>query len=312
VLRLSTPAPAHRLTGVNRSAWAAAARRATRSKLANIDTQACNIMDTTALLQSRFAIPKMDCASEERLVRMALEGSDVRALEFDLAGRQLTVVHGGAAQDLLSRLQPLGLGAQLLASDQAPASTIRADAQGDQEEARVLKLLLAINGVMFLVEIVLGVWAQSTGLIADSLDMFADAAVYSLALLAVGQAASRKVRAARVAGWLQALLALGALAEVARRVIFGSEPESTLMMAVGALALVANASCLVLVARRKDAGAHMKASYIFSANDVIANAGVIAAGLLVRWTGTPYPDFVIGTVIALVVLHGARRILALR
>jgi Co/Zn/Cd efflux system component len=254
----------------------------------------------------------MDCASEERLVRMALEGSDVRALEFDLAGRQLTVVHGGAAQDLLSRLQPLGLGAQLLASDQAPASTIRADAQGDQEEARVLKLLLAINGVMFLVEIVLGVWAQSTGLIADSLDMFADAAVYSLALLAVGQAASRKVRAARVAGWLQALLALGALAEVARRVIFGSEPESTLMMAVGALALVANASCLVLVARRKDAGAHMKASYIFSANDVIANAGVIAAGLLVRWTGTPYPDFVIGTVIALVVLHGARRILALR
>ncbi|MNY80002.1 hypothetical protein D3C86_2208760 [compost metagenome] len=56
----------------------------------------------------------------------------------------------------------------------------------------------------------------------------------------------------------------------------------------------------------------MTASYIFSANDVIANAGVIVAGVLVAWTGSSYPDLVIGAVIALIVLSGARRILNLR
>jgi Co/Zn/Cd efflux system component len=56
----------------------------------------------------------------------------------------------------------------------------------------------------------------------------------------------------------------------------------------------------------------MKASVIFSTNDVIANLGVIAAGAAVAWTGSRYPDLVIGAVIAGIVLLGARRILRLR
>ncbi len=158
----------------------------------------------------------------------------------------------------------------------------------------------------------MGLIAESAGLVADSLDMFADAAVYGLALYAVGRAAALKTRAAHVAGWLQLVLALGALSEVVRRVFFGSEPESVLMMSVGAVALIANAACLILIAKKRDRGAHMKASYIFSANDVIANLGVIAAGVLVTWTGSPYPDLVVGTIIAVIVLTGARRILKLR
>ncbi len=128
----------------------------------------------------------------------------------------------------------------------------------------------------------------------------------------MGRAAALKVKAAHIAGWLQVVLALGALAEVVRRAVTGSEPESTLMMGIGLVALVANVICLVLIAKKRDRGAHMTASYIFSANDVIANAGVIVAGALVAWTGSSYPDLVIGTVIALVVLNGARRILNLR
>ena len=115
-----------------------------------------------------------------------------------------------------------------------------------------------------------------------------------------------------MAGWLQLVLALGALSEVVRRFFFGSEPESVLMMSVGTVALIANAACLILIAKKRDRGAHMKASYIFSANDVIANLGVIAAGVLVTWTGSPYPDLVVGTIIAVIVLTGARRILKLR
>jgi Co/Zn/Cd efflux system component len=121
-----------------------------------------------------------------------------------------------------------------------------------------------------------------------------------------------KIRAAHIAGWLQLALALGALAEVVRRFIYGSEPESSLMMGMALAPLVANIVCLALVARKRDRGAHMTASYIFSANDVIANLGVLGAGALVGWTASPYPDLVIGAVIAVVVLNGARRILSLK
>ena len=181
----------------------------------------------------------MDCPSEENLIRMALaDASAVAALDFDLKDRVLTVQHGGSTQELLGRLIPLNLGAQVLDSVQSDESTAP-DAEGNASEARTLKLLLAINGAMFVFELIVGLIAQSTGLIADSLDMFADAAVYGLALYAVGRAAALKMKAAHIAGWLQVVLALGALLEVVRRAVVGSEPASMLMMSIGLVALIA-------------------------------------------------------------------------
>ena len=50
------------------------------------------------------------------------------------------------------------------------------------------------------------------------------------------------------------------------------------MMAVAFLALLANMGCLLLISKHREGGAHMKASWIFSANDVVINVGVIVAG----------------------------------
>ena len=263
--------------------------------------------------RSKFSVPKMDCPSEERMIRMALDKVEgVRSLSFDLPNRTLVAVHGIPAQDLLQRLQPLGLGAELVESARQEASDDEIEPPDNQAEAGLLRRMFAINAAMFAIELVVGVIGQSTGLIADSLDMFADAAVLWLSLFAVGRPAAVKTRAAHIAGWLQLALALGAMAEVVRRFIQGSEPASTLMITMGALALIANAYCLWAMAARRDDGAHMKASYIFLANDVIANAGVIVAGALVAATGSRYPDLVIGAIVSLVVLNGARRILALK
>lgn len=276
-------------------------------------------MSIEPLHRSTFDVPKMDCPSEENLIRMALREVPDLSLSFDLARRQVTVLHRGSADAVLARLTPLGLGARLLRNEAAPdAPGPLPDASGplpaadDLAESKVLRTLLAINAAMFVVEIVVGLLAESTGLLADALDMFADAAVYGLSLYAVGRAAHLKVKAAHAAGWLQLALALGALIEVGRRFAFGSEPVSAVMMGAGALALVANVTCLVLIARHRDRGAHMTASYIFSANDVLANLGVIVAGALVAWTHSHVPDLVIGGIIGIVVLDGARRILALR
>lgn len=279
------------------------------------ETEAGSDQPQAGDLVSFYRVPKMDCPSEERMIRMALnDQTDIRRLNFDLTGRTLTVVHGGSAEGVTSAITPLGLGATLEKSEPyraEHADQLKADPSAE-DEAGVLKILLAINGVMFALELLLGIMAQSTGLIADSLDMFADAAVYGLALYAVAHSARTQMKAARLAGILQLLLAVGVLLEVGRRFLMGSEPVSGLMMSVSTLALIANVTCLVLISRHRDGGVHMKASWIFSANDVLINLGVIAAGLLVWLTGSALPDLLIGSFIGLIVLNGARRILALK
>ena len=261
--------------------------------------------------RTSFHVARMDCGGEEALVRAALEGTEgVARLAFDLGARSLVVWHAGEPSPVLRRLERLDLGARLLDSVESEDADPGATAAGGAE-AGTLRIVLAINAAMFVVEAVAGWVSQSTGLLADSLDMLADAAVYGLALYAVGRASSLKLRAAHASGWLQAALAVGALAEVGRRAVVGSAPEPPAMIGVSLLALAANVTCLVLVHRQRHRGAHMEASVIFSANDVLANLGVIAAGALVAWTASPVPDLVIGTAIAALVLRGAVRILRL-
>ena len=180
----------------------------------------------------------------------------------------------------------------------------------DREQSRVLWLLLAINGLMFVIELGVGWLAQSTGLIADSLDMLADATVYGIGLYAVGKDPRHKARAALFSGIAQGLLGLLILADILRRAVYGSEPVSLLMMGMGTLALIANTWCLVLIQKHREGEVHMRASWVFSKNDVIANSGVILGGLLVWVLDSRWPDLVIGTLIALIVLRGALHIVA--
>lgn len=178
------------------------------------------------------------------------------------------------------------------------------------EQARILWIVLGINAAMFVAEFVAGLIAQSTGLIADSLDMLADAAVYGVSLYAVGRSAGLKRRAAMLSGVLQVMLALSVAGEILRRMIVGSEPEPTFMIGVSLIALVANVICLALIAKHRDGEVHMRASWVFSKNDVIANVGVIAAGGLVLLLDEHWPDLVIGSLIVIVVFRGGISILA--
>jgi Co/Zn/Cd efflux system component len=176
-------------------------------------------------------------------------------------------------------------------------------------ERRTLRVLLWINATMFFVEAAAGWLADSTGLMADSLDMLADASVYGIALYAVGRSPRIQFRAGAASGYLQMGLGAGVLADVGRRSVSGSEPVSVMMMVVGGIALVANITCLSLLAKHRDGGIHMRASWIFSTNDVIANVSVIVSGILVAVLGSRIPDLVIGLSIALLVIRGGVRIL---
>jgi len=179
----------------------------------------------------------------------------------------------------------------------------------NRDQSRVLILLLTINGMMFVAEIVAGIISDSTALIADSLDMLADATVYAIGLYAVGRSLLVKAKAAHISGVFQIVLGLGVLFDIVRRAFVGSEPESVMMVAVGIVALIANVVCLVLIYKHRQGEVHMRASWVFSKNDVIANLGVITGGLLVAYTGSSYPDLIIGLLIVAIVVRGGFHII---
>ncbi len=177
------------------------------------------------------------------------------------------------------------------------------------EQVGVLWLLLAINSSMFLVESVAGMLSDSTALVADSLDMLADASVYGISIYAVGKAASKKAGVAFASGVIELLLGFGALFEVINKLLYGSVPKSFIMIVIGCLALLANTICLHLISRFRNGDVHMRASYIFSKNDVLANLGVVISGILVALLDSNLPDLLIGLLIALLVIRGGIQIL---
>lgn len=171
-------------------------------------------------------------------------------------------------------------------------------------ERKTLRILLLINGTMFVVGIVAGVLADSTALVADSLDMFADASVYTMSLYAVGKSAHHKNRAATLSGIFQITLAVMVVVDVIRRFVWGSSPESGWMIVMAFLALIANSYGLYLLSKHRKGEVHMRASWIFTQNDVIANFSVIVAGFLVTLFNSRFPDLIVGFGIASLVVWG--------
>ena len=257
-----------------------------------------------------FKITKMDCPSEENLIRMKLDGiSSIANLDFDIPNRKLTVFYSGKINQIEKSIIELNLGGHKIATTQ----TNQTEFEENTNQKKLLWAVLAINFAFFIIEITTGIISKSMGLVADSLDMLADSIVYGISLLAVGGTIVKKKRIAKIAGYFQITLALIGFLEVLRR-YFGSEklPNFSTMIIVSIFALIANGICLYILQKSKSKDeAHIKASMIFTSNDVIINVGVIIAGILVNWLGSNKPDLIIGTVVFVLVIQGATRILKL-
>ncbi|WP_445385857.1 cation transporter [Robiginitalea sp. IMCC44478] len=257
-----------------------------------------------------FNIPKMDCPSEENLIRMKLQGiPGIAGLDFDIPGRKLVVYHTGEATPIEKAIQELKLGGKQISSEE----TDRTGFDKSAHQKKLLWAVLSINFAFFGIEMGTGLISKSMGLVADSLDMLADSFVYGLSLFAVGGSLILKKRIAKIAGYFQITLAIIGFAEVLRR-FFGTEqlPDFTTMVVVSVFALIANAICLYILQKSKSREeAHMKASMIFTSNDVIINLGVIIAGVLVHWLQSAQPDLIIGSIVFALVIRGAFRILKL-
>jgi len=167
-----------------------------------------------------------------------------------------------------------------------------------REQRRILQIVLLINAVMFLTESAAGVLAHSTALFADSLDMLGDAIVYGFSLYVIGRGIAWQARAALLKGLIMAAFGIGLLVQVAFKITRGVTPTVEVMGVVGTLAFAANLWCLALLWRRRGDDINMRSAWICSRNDVIGNVAVLVAAGAVAVTGSPWPDIVIGLLVA--------------
>ena len=173
----------------------------------------------------------------------------------------------------------------------------------------MLWVALALNAMMFVVEVGSGIHADSTGLVADGLDMLTDASVYAVALMAIGRTNTFKARAATLSGGLLLVVGLGVVIEAGRRIFIGAEPAGVWMIAIALVAFAVNAYVLRLLQAQRSEEVHMRAAWIFTRADVVANAAVILSGAAVLLTGVIYFDLVVGGAIGLYVIREAAEIL---
>jgi Co/Zn/Cd efflux system component len=259
--------------------------------------------------KSIFLVKRMDCPSEAAMIRMQLQDKEqVTSVQCNVAERTAEVIHSGNAEDILNALQPLQLGISLLESKpfEHDAATTQNSAS---RERSLLWAVLGLNLAFFFIEGFAGYWAGSAGLMADGADMLADALVYGLALLAVSGGAMQQRNAALAAAFLQFAVALYTFYEVLERWLNPSSlPDIQWMMYTSLGALAANIACLYLLRQQESSKAHIRASVIFTSNDILANLGVMLAAGLVWMSNSKVPDLVVGTLVLLLVLHGARRI----
>mgnify|MGYP000542520861 CR=1 FL=1 len=262
------------------------------------------------MIKTIFKVNKMDCPSEEQIIRMKLAGLDsIKELHFDIPNRTLSVIHSDNYDEILAQLSSLDLDTKLISSQVIDDFII---SKNHSEERKALVLVLSINIAFFIIEILAGLLANSMGLVADSLDMLADGIVYGLALIAVGRTLSLKKNIAKAAGFFQLILAVLGFIEVIRRFI-GTEkfPDFLTMIVVSFFALIANTICLYILQKSKSKEAHIQASMIFTSNDIIINAGVIFAGIMVNLLNSSYPDLIIGLIVFVIVARGSFKIFQL-
>lgn len=259
--------------------------------------------------KSIFKISKMDCPSEENLIKMKLSDIDgIIHLDFNLEQRMLTIVHNADVNAISNALKELKLNESLISSKETDTIVT----ESTNNESKLLWTVLIINFAFFIVEMSTGIISKSMGLVADSLDMLADSFVYGLSLIAVGGTVLKKKRIAKYAGYFQITLTIIGIVEVMRRFLgFEALPIFSTMIIVSIFALIANGICLYLLQKSKSNEAHMRASMIFTSNDIIINLGVITAGVLVNWLHSGLPDLIIGIIVFGLVIQGAFRILKL-
>lgn len=174
---------------------------------------------------------------------------------------------------------------------------------------RALWLVIGLNATMFGVEMAAGVLAGSQALQADALDFLGDSLTYGLSLAVLGASLGVRARVALFKGLTLGAMGLFVLGGTLWRVFVLGMPEAPVMGVIGALALLANLTSVLILARYREGDANIRSVWLCSRNDAIGNLGVLLAAGAVALTGTPWPDLIVAALMAALFLSGAGQII---
>jgi Co/Zn/Cd efflux system component len=174
---------------------------------------------------------------------------------------------------------------------------------------RRLWAVIAINAVMFAVEMGAGHWAGSQALKADALDFFGDALTYGVSLAVIGSSLSVRANAALFKGISLVAMGVWVFGSTFHAVLIAGVPSAPVMGVIGILALAANIASVLLLVAYKDGDANVRSVWLCSRNDAIGNVAVMVAALGVWGTATGWPDLIVAAIMAGLFLTSAFQII---
>ena len=173
---------------------------------------------------------------------------------------------------------------------------------------RRLWIVIALNAVMFAVEMTAGHMAKSQALQADALDFLGDALTYGISLAVIGASVRVRTTAALAKGISLLLMGLWVFGSTVYRVFYVGVPAAEIMGVIGFLALLTNLASVLLLVRYKDGDANVRSVWLCSRNDAIGNVAVMFAALGVWGTASGWPDLIVATIMAGLFLSSAFQI----
>ena len=204
------------------------------------------------------------------------------------------------------------------ARSHAPAAPALAPAVDLPRYRRVLWIALAVNAVMFFVELAAGYRSGSLSLLADAIDFGGDAANYAVSLAVLSATFGLRARTALLKAFCMMGFGVFVLSRAVWSVFHGVAPDAATMGAIGLLALVANVTVAWMLYAFREGDANMRSVWLCSRNDAISNIAVMIAAVGVMGSGSAWPDLAVAAVMATLALSGgwavlqhARRELAL-
>jgi len=187
---------------------------------------------------------------------------------------------------------------------QSPEAALRS-----RRYRRILWIALAINLLMFAVEIGAGLKAGSVSLLADSLDFLGDSANYAISLWVLGMSLALRARAAQFKAASMLLFGIGVLAAALWHWWQGEVPSAPTMGVVGGLALLANVGVAALLYAYREGDSNMRSVWLCTRNDALGNLAVLAAALGVFGTGSAWPDLIVAAIMATLAITAAVQVL---
>ncbi|MFH1032619.1 MAG: cation diffusion facilitator family transporter [Chloroflexota bacterium] len=194
--------------------------------------------------------------------------------------------------------------------------------QEDLKSHSRLKITLFIVLAIMAAEIVGGILSGSLALLGDAGHMFVDALAIGLSLFAMNlahrPATSTKtfgyhrveILAALVNGTILILVSVYIFYEAYQRFWEPPAVKTPLMLIIATIGLIANLGGVILLNRSSHTSLNVKAAFWHIMGDTISSVGVIAAGLVILFTGWYVADTIAAAVIGIIILIGAGRIVS--